>query len=49
MDLHKSYLQVTVLDGKGKVLKNSRHKVGRFFDRFGASGNSSDVKKKHYL
>jgi hypothetical protein len=24
MDLHKSYLQVAVLDGKGKVLKNSR-------------------------
>jgi hypothetical protein len=34
MDLHKSYLQVAVLDGKGKVLKNSRihndlSKVGR--------------------
>jgi hypothetical protein len=24
MDLHKSYLQVAVLDGKGKVVKNSR-------------------------
>ena len=24
MDLHKNYLQVAVLDGKGKVLKNSR-------------------------
>jgi hypothetical protein len=23
MDLHKSYLPVAVLDGKGKVLKNS--------------------------
>jgi transposase len=49
MDLHKSYLQVAVLDGKGKVLKNSRihndlSKVGRFFDRIGGSGNSSDVK-----
>ncbi len=36
MDLHKSYLQVAVLDGKGRVLKNSRihndlSKVGRFF------------------
>ncbi len=46
MDLHKSYLQVAVLDGKGKVLKNSRihndlSKVGRFFHRI---GNSSDVK-----
>jgi transposase len=49
MDLHKSYLQVAVLDGKGKVLKNSRihndlSKVGRFFNRIGGSGNSSDVK-----
>jgi Transposase len=49
MDLHKSYLQVAVLDDKGKVLKNSRihndlSKVGRFFDRIGGSGNSSDVK-----
>jgi hypothetical protein len=46
MDLHKNYLQLAVLDGKGKVLKNSRihndlSKVGRFFDRI---GNSSDVK-----
>lgn len=49
MDLHKSYLQVAVLDGKGKVLKNSRihndlSKVGRFFDHIGGSGNSGDVK-----
>ena len=49
MDLHKNYLQVAVLDGKGKVLKNSRihndlSKVGRFFDRIGGSGNSDDVK-----
>lgn len=49
MDLHKSYLQVAILDGKGKVLKNSRmdndlSKVGRFFDRLGASASSSDVK-----
>jgi hypothetical protein len=48
MDLHKSYLQIAVLDGKGKVLKNSRihndlSKLGRFFDRIGGSGNSSDV------
>lgn len=44
MDLHKNYLQVAVLDGKGKVLKNSRidndlNKVGRFFDRIDASAN----------
>jgi hypothetical protein len=49
MDLHKSYLQVAVLDGKGKVLKSSRidndlSKVGGFFDCIGGSGNSSDVK-----
>jgi hypothetical protein len=36
-------------DDKGKVLKNSRihndlSKVGRFFDRIGGSGNSSEVK-----
>lgn len=49
MDFHKSYLQVAVLDGKGKVLKNSRihndlSKVGRFSDHIGESGNSGDVK-----
>src|SRR5438093_5004875 len=48
MDLHKSYLQVAVLDGKGKVLRNSRidsdlSKVGKFFDRIGASV-SNDIK-----
>ena len=45
MDLHKSYLQVAVLDGKGKVLKNLRvhnhlSKVERFFERICGSGNS---------
>lgn len=49
MDLHKSYLQVTVLDDKGKVLRNSRidnnlSKVGRFFDRIDASASSNGVK-----
>jgi hypothetical protein len=49
MDLHKSYLQVAVLDGKGRVVKNSRihidlSKVGRFFDRIGGSGDNGDVK-----
>jgi len=48
MDLHKSYLQVAVLDGKGKVLKNSRihndlSKLGRFFDHIGGSGNVKAV------
>jgi len=48
MDLHKNYLQLAVLDGKGKVLKNSRihndlSKVGRFFDRIGGSGCSQKI------
>jgi len=38
MDVHKNYLQVAVLDEKGKVLNNSRVdnnliKVNEFFDR----------------
>src|SRR5215469_18862794 len=37
MDLHKNYLQIAVMNGKGKVLENSRinnnlKQVGRFFD-----------------
>ena len=37
MDLHKNYLQIAVMNDKGKVLENSRinndlRKVGRFFD-----------------
>jgi transposase len=55
MDLHKNYLQVAVLDGKGKVLKNSRidndlSKIGRFFDRIDtqstaiSSSRSKDVR-----
>jgi transposase len=37
MDLHKNYLQVAVMNEKGKVLQNSRinnnlKQVGRFFD-----------------
>ena len=37
MDLHKNYLQIAVMNEKGKVLENSRIKnnlkhVGRFFD-----------------
>jgi hypothetical protein len=36
MDLHKNYLQIAVMNEKGKVLKNSRinnnlKQVGRFF------------------
>ena len=37
MDLHKNYLQIAVMNDKGKVLENSRinndvKQVGRFFD-----------------
>ena len=37
MDLHKSYLQIAVMNEKGKVLENSRiynklEQVGEFFD-----------------
>ena len=37
MDLHKNYLQIAVMNEKGKVLENSRinnnlKHVGRFFD-----------------
>lgn len=40
MDLHKNYLQVAVMDEKGKVLQNSKidndlKKVGVFFDKIG--------------
>ncbi len=38
MDLHKNYLQVAVMDEKGKVIRNSKidndiQKIGRFFDQ----------------
>jgi hypothetical protein len=54
MDLHKNYLQLAVLDGKGKVLKNSRihndlSKVGRFFDRIGNSSNVKVVMELSYV
>jgi transposase len=44
MDLHKNYLQIAVMNEKGKVLENSRinnnlKQVGRFFDE-----NISDEK-----
>ena len=44
MDVHKNYLQVAVLDEKGKVLNNSRvdynlAKVGEFFDSLHPSSN----------
>src|SRR5262249_1665118 len=38
MDLHKNYLQIAVMNDKGKVLENSRidnnlKQVGRFFEK----------------
>ena len=38
MDVHKNYLQIAVLDEKGKVLDNSRvdnnlSRIDKFFDR----------------
>ena len=37
MDLHKNYLQIAVVDEKGKLIKNSKiendiQKIGKFFD-----------------
>jgi hypothetical protein len=48
MDVHKNYLQVAVLDEKGKVLNNSRvdynlAKVGEFFDSLHPSSNTKVV------
>jgi hypothetical protein len=45
MDLHKNYLQIAVMDEKGKVIKNSKidnndiQKITGFFDQ---------IKKKNY-
>jgi hypothetical protein len=44
MDLHKNYLQIAVMNEKGKVLENSRinnnlKQVGRFFDEIIDSGH----------
>jgi transposase len=48
MDVHKNYLQVAVLDEKGKVLNNSRidnnlMKVNEFFDRLRPRSNTKVV------
>jgi transposase len=48
MDVHKNYLQVAVLDEKGKVLNNSRVddnliKVNEFFDRLHPRSNTKIV------
>jgi hypothetical protein len=38
MDLHKNYLQIAVVDEKGKLIKNNKiendiKKIGKFFDQ----------------
>ena len=48
MDVHKNYLQVAVLDEKGKILNNSRvdnnmMKVNEFFDSLHPSNNTKVV------
>jgi len=49
LDVHKSYLQVAVLDEKGKVLDNSRvdnnnvTKVNEFFDSLHPSSTNTKV------
>ena len=48
MDVHKNYLQVAVLNEKGKVLNNSRidnnlMKVNEFFDRLHPRSNTKVV------
>ena len=48
MDVHKNYLQVAVLDEKGKILNNSRVdnnliKVNEFFDSVHPNNNTKVV------
>ena len=48
MDVHKNYLQVAVLDEKGKILNNSRVdnnmiKVNEFFDSLHPGNNTKIV------
>jgi len=42
MDLHKNYLQIAVVDEKGKLIKNNKiendiQKIGKFFDHIDLS------------
>ena len=51
MDVHKNYLQVAVLDEKGKILNNSRVdnnliKVNEFFDSLHPGNNTKVVINK---
>jgi len=45
MDLHKDYMQIAVMDKKGKVLQNSRidnnlKQISRFFENISSSSSS---------
>jgi transposase len=47
MDLHKNYLQIAVVDEKGKLIENNKienniHKIGKFFDQI----NGVKIKKQ---
>ena len=47
MDLHKNYLQIAVMDEKGKVIKNSKidndiQKIGIFFDQIKNNKDKND-------
>lgn len=55
MDLHKNYLQIAVMDEKGKVIRNSKidndiQKIGTFFDQIknNKKKNDGDVKNYYY-
>ena len=52
MDVHKNYLQVAVLDEKGKILNNSRVdnnliKVNEFFDSLHPDNNNKVVMESY--
>ena len=49
IDLHKNYLQIAVMDEKGKVLQNNKidndiQKIGGFFDQIKNKKKNDDVK-----
>ena len=53
MDLHKNYLQIAVMDEKGKVIRNSKidndiQKIGTFFDQIKNNKNKNDDDIKNY-
>ena len=53
MDLHKNYLQVAVMDEKGKVIRNSKidndiQKIGRFFDQIKNKKKNDDDDRNYY-